>query len=660
MKKLSIINLICLIPLLFLLRAYPSKAQTYIDYSTFLKKNTGISGLQFSADGQSLLYTITKVDWENNRRKTEFVVYDLVSKTSKTLQFKEKNVVQVKWSPSGKYLSYVALPDTTGATITQLHVRELANDKVKKISSSPSSIVSYQWSPGEDLLLYVTRDIPPKKVGDMKFVQAFEVGNNGYTATTQPMSAHLYIIGLDGSTAKQLTNGSSSIGEANWIDNSNICFVRNISAYSGDGTKSQIMLYDLGKNKIQPIASGFSREINPTLSPDNTLLAFSHPKNNVPANLNNISLFNLTDKKQSNLTSELDNSITGFEWMPDSKRLLLSIANKSKIELVSIGLNKKIEWLPLKNITSVGEFTVSKTGQVALIGSTMSSSEELYLYIPATKSLDKVSSYNNYLENYSLGATAAIEWPVSGGMTADGIVTYPPNFDKTKKYPLVLFIHGGPTAASFLTFSPVVQQLASNGWIVFQPNYRGSLNRGNQFQSAIANDAGFGPGEDIVKGIAALKQKGNVDEKNIAVTGWSYGGYMTAWLIGKYPKMWKAAVAGAAPVDLTDMTSLTDNNVAIRHAITTSPWKENNLKKYYEMSPIINLSKAKAPTLVMSVVGDERVSITGSYKIYHALKANDVPVQFIAYPGSTHFPTDPANQNDVYQRWVMWLKKYLD
>lgn len=259
-----------------------------------------------------------------------------------------------------------------------------------------------------------------------------------------------------------------------------------------------------------------------------------------------------------------------------------------------------------------------------------------------------------------MGKTEAIEWPVTGGMTADGIVTYPPNFDKSKKYPLVLYIHGGPTSASFLSFSPMVQQIASNGWIVFQPNYRGSLNRGNQFQSAIANDGALGPGEDIIKGIAALKLKGNIDDKNIAVTGWSYGGFMTAWLIGKYPNMWKTAVAGAAPVDLTDMTSLTDNNVSIRHAITSSPWVGDNLKKYLNMSPLLNLPKVKTPTLVMSVVGDERVSITGSYKIYHALKANNVPVQFIAYPGSAHFPTDPINQNDVNQRWVAWLKKYLN
>jgi len=659
MKKGNIVKLLFFIAILSG-RDLPAQAQNYLDYSTFLKRNVAISGLQFSVNGKQLLYAITKVDWENNRRKTEYIIYDIVTKSSRTLEFKERNASQARWSPSGKYISYVALPDTAGAIAAQLYMKEAATGKVTCLTSSPSGIAGYRWSPGEEMILYEALETAPQKTGDQKFVRAFEVGNNSYTTASQPLSTHLYVATINGPAARQITTGAGKAGDSGWVNDSTIIFVRHISAYSGDYSQAQVMLYDLRDDKMQPLGSGFRPEGNPRVSPDNSTIAFSHPGNNVPANLYDISLFNITNKKKLTLTDKLDRSVTGFEWMPGNKSLLLSVANNSKIELVTIGLDKKITWLPLKDVTTIGEFTVSKiAGLVALTGSTSTSSAELYLYNPATRSAEKISAYNNFIEDYSLGKTEAIEWPVGRGMIADGIITYPPNFDKTKKYPLVLFIHGGPTAASFLSFSPVVQQMASNGWIIFQPNYRGSLNRGNKFQSAIANDAGAGPGEDIVKGIAALKQKGNIDEKKIAVTGWSWGGYMTAWLIGKYPGMWKAAVAGAAPVDITDMTSLTDNNVVIRHAITSSPWKADNFKKYYEMSPIINLSKVKTPTLVMSVVGDERVSITGSYKIYHALKANNVPVQFIAYAGTAHFPTDPANQNDVYQRWISWLKKYL-
>jgi len=118
-------------------------------------------------------------------------------------------------------------------------------------------------------------------------------------------------------------------------------------------------------------------------------------------------------------------------------------------------------------------------------------------------------------------------------------------------------------------------------------------------------------------------------------------------------------VAGAAPVDITDMTCLSMMNVEIRHAITSSPWTGNNFQAYFDQSPIKYLSKIRTPTLIMSKTGDTVVTVTGSYKLYHALKANGVPVRFIAYPGPGHFPGDPANTMDVYKRWLDWLSTYL-
>jgi dipeptidyl aminopeptidase/acylaminoacyl peptidase len=460
--------------------------------------------------------------------------------------------------------------------------------------------------------------------------------------------------------SKKLTNGEWTVRDAGWINDSEIIVIKTISPYSGDYTNSGAVVLDVNSGNMKDVAKELTTLGDAEFSSTTNMLAVRHTKNNIPANIPEISLIRWKDKKTVNSTAKLDRSVSAYKWMPAGNSLILQLADGLKSRLTIMSLDGKTNEIPLNDVTGIGQLAVNTDGQIALTGTTPTKGAEIYLYEPATKNLEKLTSYNQFLEGFTLGKTEGIEWQVGGGMIADGAVTYPPNFEKGKKYPLVLYIHGGPTAASGISLSPFVQHLAAQGWIVFQPNYRGSTNRGNNFQNAISNDAGFGPGEDIIKGIDALKQKGFIDEKKIAVTGWSYGGYMTAWLIGRYPTMWKSAVAGAAPVDITDMSSLTDLNAAIRHAITSSPWKGDNYKKYYEMSPISNLSKARAPTLIMSVVGDERVSITGSYKIYHALKANDVPVQFIAYPGTAHFPSDPVNNNDVYLRWTAWLKKYLD
>jgi dipeptidyl aminopeptidase/acylaminoacyl peptidase len=135
---------------------------------------------------------------------------------------------------------------------------------------------------------------------------------------------------------------------------------------------------------------------------------------------------------------------------------------------------------------------------------------------------------------------------------------------------------------------------------------------------------------------------------------------MTAWMIGRYPEVWAAAVAGAAPVDFTDMYSLSDLNRMRRHAITDSPYVGDNLEKAYEQSPIIHFPKLRTPTLVISMTGDYRVTVTGSYKLFSALRDNGVQVEFIAYRGRGHFPSDPVQRQDVTVRWLEWLETYLD
>jgi dipeptidyl aminopeptidase/acylaminoacyl peptidase len=224
----------------------------------------------------------------------------------------------------------------------------------------------------------------------------------------------------------------------------------------------------------------------------------------------------------------------------------------------------------------------------------------------------------------------------------------------------VLYIHGGPTASSKESFSTRAQLLAAQGWLVFEPNYRGSDNLGNAYKAAIWNDAGAGPGRDVMSGVEVLKRRGIVDEARMAVSGWSYGGYMTTWLLGNYPDQWKAGVAGAAVTSIVDQYDLGDANVRRGYALGGSIYTDPaRMQAAIEQSPLTYATKVKAPTLLMSNTGDYRVPITQSYRYYHTLRDNGVEVQFIGYPLPGHSPSDPAHQKDVDRRWVDWIKKYF-
>lgn len=272
----------------------------------------------------------------------------------------------------------------------------------------------------------------------------------------------------------------------------------------------------------------------------------------------------------------------------------------------------------------------------------------------------RLTDFNAEIAALDLGRREAFEWQGPDGFREDGVLTYPPDFDPGRRHPLVLSIHGGPQSSSTTTFSPLPYLMAARGWVVFSPNYRGSDNLGNAYQRAIFNDAGAGPGRDVMSGIEELKKRGFVDAGRIGVSGWSYGGYMTSWLTGHFD-VWKAAVAGAAVNDLVEEYALSDFNVGNRYSFadSSSPYIGSAIQAYREQSPLTYAAAIKAPTLILCDTGDARVPITQSYQMFHALRDNGVTTQFVAIPVAGHFPADPVRAADVYRRFLDWFAEYL-
>jgi dipeptidyl aminopeptidase/acylaminoacyl peptidase len=247
----------------------------------------------------------------------------------------------------------------------------------------------------------------------------------------------------------------------------------------------------------------------------------------------------------------------------------------------------------------------------------------------------------------------------SDNFESDGVLVLPPGYSKSKQYPLVLLVHGGPQSASKLQFSALAQLMAAEGWVVFQPNYRGSDNLGNQYMAAIVGDAGAGPGRDVMAGVAMLRKRSYVDPKRTAVTGWSYGGYMTSWLISNYPDEWQAAMAGAPVTNWEDQYNYGDGSITVRYLFGGSPWTDGRAQAYRDQSPITYATRIKTPTLVMSNMEDFRVPPTQAFMLYRAMKDNGVETEFIGFRGRTHASADPVNSRERARLWVDWVKRHL-
>jgi dipeptidyl aminopeptidase/acylaminoacyl peptidase len=617
---------------------------------------------QISPDGRTVLVLVARADYDANEFRSELVAIDVASGSQSVLVRGRPGLSHARWSPSGDRIAFLA----GGGPSRQIHTILSSGGEPIQLTRSATGVQFFAWQPRGGGIAFVATDARPQRTGAARHDDAFEVANDHYMTTASPMPSHVWFVPQPGQGARRLTSGawslSTSLGSSplSWSpDGRSIAFVRLASASPGDTDRGVTMVIDVDGGRPRPLTRRDGREAGALFSPDGGRIAFTYPRDGDPANVDEAFVVSTSGGPGESVTRSLDRQVSIEDWWPDGSSLLLSGTDGTRSALWLQPLRGVARSLNLGGITSVSGASLSRNGVIAMVGSEAARPPEVYSLAP-NGAPHRLTSFNARVAELALGRSERLMWSSSDGRTSDGVVTYPPDFDARRRHPLVLVIHGGPTAASTEGFSSLVQLLAARGWIVFQPNYRGSDNLGNAHQRAIANDAAEGPGRDVIAGIDALAARGFVDTTRVAVSGWSYGGFMTAWLIGRYPTRWRAAVAGAAPVDITDMYALTDLNVMRRHAITESPFVGDRLRAFIEMSPLIHLPQARAPTLVMSMTGDVRVVITGSYKIYHALKDNGVPVRFVAFPGGGHSPSDPVRQLERDRRWVVWLARWLD
>ncbi|MDQ2839839.1 MAG: prolyl oligopeptidase family serine peptidase, partial [Acidobacteriota bacterium] len=364
-------------------------------------------------------------------------------------------------------------------------------------------------------------------------------------------------------------------------------------------------MLDVASGQYRPITGHAKYEGYPAFSPDGNYIAYQYPRDGQIKNGSEIYVTRGVQGEGSDISREINRNIVRALWLPDSKSMLFGADDATTVGLWVQPLNGQATRLKIGDICPSWAFwvdvSVGPHDEIAFTGSEPHRPTELYYLPKPTAEPIRLTTFNAWSESLEFGKTETIEWNSRDGYREDGVLTYPPNFSSNQRYPLVLWIHGGPPAASHDTFSPMTSLIAAQGWVVFEPNYRGSDNLGNKYQAAISDDAGEGPGRDVMAGLAEVKKRGFVDPSNIAVTGWSYGGFMTVWLLGHYGG-WKAAIAGAAMTDWVEHYDLSDFNVRIADGFAAgppgSPYVGNRMKAYVEQSPITYADKIKTPTLI--------------------------------------------------------------
>jgi len=385
------------------------------------------------------------------------------------------------------------------------------------------------------------------------------------------------------------------------------------------------------------------------------------------------------------IAPSLDRNIAASLWFPDSKRLLLCGSDGTQTRFWTADLTGAVQLVPLGDLHPVCDpyssstfdsgsaAAIARDGTIAFVATTSATARELYVLPFGSTKPRRLTHVNGFLAGLRLGHMSELRWTGPADFAEDGVVTDPAVLrqgpvlrqaqdDKRRKYPIVVLIHGGPGLSNSRDFVweqwPLAQMIAAHGYVVFQPNYRGSDNLGNAYMTAIVHDTVAGPSDDIMSGLAALERRPDVDASRVAVCGWSYGGELTSWLIGHYHN-WRAAVSGAAVNSEFDEYNLSTSNVQDRYPLGTSPYSGDGERIYRENSPITYYAQITTPTLLWGTTLDPVVPITQSYALYHALVDNHIPVRFAVFPAATHGPNGPKQTAELTRLWLDWLDEHL-
>lgn len=637
-----------------------------------LQKIVTLGDPQISPAGNEIAVIVSTPDWATNETRDEIDLVDARTGARRTLTRNRAHPSSPHWSPDGSHLAFIARDPRTKHD--QVFVMPMDGGDALRVTDNPQGVDTFSWSPDGRSIAFTAQDPPLNADAIKAHNKVFQVTDGHFLLTKAVAPWQLWVVPAAGGKARQLTHGTFSLGvepggatTPAWShDGKHIAFTKFPGAYWATAFHSVIAEVDFASGKMETLVPAQNSR-DPSFAPAGGAFAFSRPRGGDQNNGDAVYVH--ANGETRDVTAALARHFRNFAWMPDGRSLITSgelgtrsvlwqqpLAGPAKLlDLGDVEANDGMGTTVTANATSV---SIARTGAIVFVGTTRTHPSELYVLDSVNAKPRRLTNVNAFLDDLDFGRTESIEWDGPDGFREDGALTYPVNYRRGHKYPLVLMIHGGPMLSSNVGFQRLAQLLAADGFLVLQPNYRGSVNLGDAYQHAIYRDTGDGPGKDVMAGLAAVEKLGIVDRDRIGVTGWSYGGSMTAWLTSHYD-VWKAAMVGAPVTDWLMDYSISYYGKGDAYFFGSLPWTDAGWQIWREQSPINHVRNVKAPTLIMGDVMDSNVPLVNAFEWYHGLRDNGVPVEFYAYPETSHVPHDIVQITDMYRRWVGWMEKYL-
>ncbi|MGC2262686.1 MAG: S9 family peptidase [Candidatus Acidiferrales bacterium] len=624
---------------------------------------------QISPDGRFVAYQLTHTDWDENAFVQQ--IWIAVPSTGQTYPLTEgkKSSTDPTWSPDGKWLAFLSsresdLPDAKKDT-AQLYLISPDGGEARQITNVETGVDGFDFSPDGKHIAFISSDPESdahkarvKKYGD------YHIIDGDYTMS------HLWLIDVPAPETSELpkparlTSGQDfTVQGFRWSpDGSRIAFDATKDPALADEGTANIYILTLADKSVKKLTDAPGPNSNPVWSPDSSQIAYNSQNGNPYFFYANsvIDVVPASGGVPKILTANFDEDARLLEWSPQGIYFEAEQRTYNHLFRVDPSSGAITRVTSPDKIAASGFSFTHDYGTIAFMQAADNEFAEIYVSPVDPFAPKKLTDISAQYANFHLATREVIEWKSGDGTPVEGILIKPANFDPSKKYPLMVEIHGGPTGTSRATRSPdryyPVELFAARGAVILEPNYRGSAGYGAKFRALNVRNLGVGDYADVISGVDYVISQGYIDPKRVTSMGWSEGGYISAF-ITTFSERFCAVSVGAGISDWMTYYVNTDITPFTRQYLHATPWSDPAI--YKKTSPITYINNAHTPTLIQQGSKDARVPVPDSWELYRGLEDRGVPVKFVLYEGFGHPITKPKEQRAVTQENYNWFAHYL-
>jgi dipeptidyl aminopeptidase/acylaminoacyl peptidase len=616
-----------------------------------------------SPDGRRVVYTVSEAVTTPDRSEyvTQLWMATADGRENFQLTFADKSSTNPKWSPDGNWIAFTS---TRKENKSNLYLLRAGGGEAEPLTDVKSGVADFEWSPDGRSIAFAMTD--PKTEDEEKNDKG---RNDSRWVDENVKMARLYVLPVRRDAAgkretRRLTTENYTVSGFDWSpDGSRIVFSHAKTPVANDWTTTDVSVVEVATGKVTAFADTPAAELSPTFSPDGRWVAVIVSE--VPprwAQSGLIQIFPASGGAARALSASYDGQPNIAGWSADGRRIFFSEARGTGTQLyaadVASGRIDEVKTTP----AVYGAVSLNQTGTTfGFTRQTADAPPEAFVASVGDFAPVQVSRANADLRLPPLGKTEVVRWKSADGREIEGLLTYPVGYRAGQRVPLILNVHGGPAGVFQQTFIGgrgvyPLATFAARGYAVLRPNPRGSSGYGTEFRRANLKDWGGADYQDLMAGVDKVIQMGVADPERLGVMGWSYGGFMTSWVVTQ-TKRFKAASAGAPVTNLMSFNGTADIPAFVPDYFGGQFWEAAEL--YQKHSPMFNVKGVTTPTMIQHGDADVRVPISQGYEFYHALKAQGVPTRMLVLPRQPHGPTEPKMQLAAMQANLDWFEKYL-